>query len=321
MHPTAAGDPDASSPNRLVAPDNCAGMRLDQALAGLVDGLSRSQAGALIRAGHCTVDGVPGKPSMKIKPGSVILLEVAEPKTDVFPAQIPLDIVFEDTSLIALNKPPGMPSHPAPGTGDETLLNGLVGYAKGAWRPALIHRLDRDTSGIIIASKTASAHRNLRGQMDSGVLKRTYLALAWGQFGENAGTVDAPIGRDRGRKTRMAVLDAGDPARTHYRVLGSAQHTDGPVSLVEVRLETGRTHQIRVHMEYIGHPLVGERVYRGGTDARGWELDLPGQMLHSWKVAFVHPETGEAMRLEANLPEAFNSLVDELGLGGSLGRT
>lgn len=321
MAPTAAGDPDTSSPLRLVAPDKCAGMRLDQALAELLDDVSRSQAGALIRAGHCTVDGAPGKPSLKLRPGSVIVLEVAEPETDVVPAQVPLDIVFEETCFIALNKPQGMASHPAPGTGDETLLNGLVGYARGIWRPALIHRLDRGTSGLILASKTVASHRNLREQMSSGDLKRTYLALVWGQFERNAGTIDAPIGRDRGQKTRMAVLDAGDPARTHYRVLGTAKHTDGPVSLVEVRLETGRTHQIRVHMGFIGHPLVGERIYRGGTEPRRWEPGLPGQMLHSWRVVFAHPETGEAVRLEACLPGAFNSLVDELGLDGSLGRS
>lgn len=292
-----------------VVPPGLAGRRADQALAALIPGLSRAQAQRLLREGRCRVDGRAPAASERLRAGARVTLTLAPPTTAVAPECVALDILHEDEHVIAVSKPAGMVSHPARGAPGGTLLNALMGHVGPGERPTLVHRLDRDTSGVIVAARTVEAHRALKAQLDAGALKRTYLALSWGAPTPPEGTISASLGRGRGVKTRMEVRADGRPAVTHYRVLRTVTCDGETAALVEVRLETGRTHQVRAHLEWLGHPLVGDRVYRG---ARGplsaAERRLPGQALHSWRVEFTHPHSGEAVVIEAPLPPAFRDL-------------
>ena len=300
----------------LILTPEAGGERLDAFLARSVEGLTRSAAQRLLEEGAVTSGGRPLKKSEKTAPGQVIQVVLPEPEpVDVLPQNIPLDVVYEDSDVIVVNKPVGMVVHPAPGHPDGTLVNALLYHCgntlsgiNGELRPGIVHRIDRDTSGLIIAAKNDKAHLALAEQLQDHSLARVYEAVAVGSFREDAGTVDAPIGRHPVDRKKMAVdRKNGREAVTHWEVLGRyAGHTH-----IGCRLETGRTHQIRVHMASIGHPLLGDTVYGAKKPVPG----LAGQCLHARKLSFVHPRTGERLTVECPLPDWFTAVLDRLEHG------
>ena len=290
------------------------GGRLDRLIAERLD-LSRTRVQALLAQGHVTVDGRPPKKSEAAVPGSRI--EVVVPPAEVVgivAEDIPLDIVYEDDDLAVVNKPAGMVVHPAPGHRTGTLVNALLHHMPdiegvgGRLRPGIVHRLDRDTSGLLVVAKTDRAHRSLADALRRRRVKRLYVAAAWGHLDESPLTIDAPIGRDRKDRKKMAVVEGGRAAHTRVRVRERWPRVD----LLDVALKTGRTHQIRVHLAWVGHPVVGDPVYgegweRGmGGPERQWALELarrtPRQFLHAAQLVFDHPVSGERLRFEAPLP-------------------
>ena len=298
---------------RLTPLEEDTGTRLDSFLSRRVEGLTRSAAARLLAEGCVTCDGaVPGK-SYRIAGGEelcVILPEAEEP--EAVPQDIPLDVVYEDEDVIVVNKPVGMVVHPAPGHPDGTLVNALLHHCGdslsgigGEKRPGIVHRIDRDTSGLIIAAKNDRAHLSLAAQLQDHSLFRVYEAVAVGGLREDRGTVDAPIGRHPVDRKRMAVdRQNGREAVTHWRVL--ARYPG--FTHVECRLETGRTHQIRVHLASIGHPLLGDVVYGSKKPVPG----LAGQCLHARRLRFTHPSTGQLVELECPLPGWFQDVLDRL---------
>ncbi len=290
-----------------------AGQRIDRFLAGEDTGLSRSALQNLIAEGHVLANGRPAAKNRKLKAGDTILVEIpdAAPIAAV-PQDIPLDIVYEDEHLLVVNKPKGMVVHPAPGNPDGTLVNALLWHCRGSLsgiggeiRPGIVHRIDRDTSGLIIAAKNDFAHQALAAQLQDHTLARTYEAVAVGNFREDRGTVDAPIGRCPSDRKKMAVVDRGGrSAVTHWEVV---ERFPG-YTHIRCRLETGRTHQIRVHMASIGHPILGDAVY----GPMKCPFKLEGQTLHAKILGFEHPVTGEYMEFDAPLPEYFVSLFERL---------
>ena len=298
---------------RLTPLEEDTGTRLDSFLSRRVEGLTRSAAARLLTEGCVTCDGaVPGK-SYRIAGGEelcVILPEAEEP--EAVPPDIPLDVVYEDEDVIVVNKPVGMVVHPAPGHPDGTLVNALLHHCGdslsgigGEKRPGIVHRIDRDTSGLIIAAKNDRAHLSLAAQLQDHSLSRVYEAVAVGGLREDRGTVDAPIGRHPVDRKRMAVdRQNGREAVTHWRVL--ARYPG--FTHVECRLETGRTHQIRVHLASIGHPLLGDVVYGSKKPVPG----LAGQCLHARRLRFTHPSTGQLVELECPLPGWFQDVLDRL---------
>ena len=288
------------------------GIRADVALSEAVEGLTRSAAQRLLEQGAVDRDGRAVKKNEKLNAGDVLTLQLPDPEPlDILPQNIPLDVVYEDADVIVVNKPVGMVVHPAPGHPDGTLVNALLYHCgdslsgiNGALRPGIVHRIDRDTSGLIIAAKNDAAHISLAAQLQDHSLARTYQAIAQGRFREDAGTVDAPIARHRTDRKRMAVDPAGRRAVTHWRVLGRYQGC----THIQCALETGRTHQIRVHMAYIGHPLLGDTVYGAKKPVPG----LAGQCLHAAGLRFVHPRTGEEIQLTCPLPEWFTRKLAQL---------
>lgn len=278
-----------------------AGGRLDRVLAELDPDLSRSAAGRLAREGGVRRNGVAARPSEHVAEGDVLDYAVPEPVAlDPSPEAIPLPIVYEDDDLVVVDKPAGMVVHPAVGHGSGTMVHALLGMG-GTWstaggdaRPGIVHRLDRGTSGLIIAARTDAAHRALAAQLADRRLSRTYLAIVRGGLADDEGVVDAPIARHPRDRLRMAVVEGGRAARTRFRALGrSSGHT-----LVRCDLETGRTHQIRVHLAALGHPVVGDELY--GRHRRG---EPPRPMLHAWLLRLRHPRTGAELRLQAPPPE------------------
>lgn len=283
------------------------GQRLDHFLSGKHPELSRARLQALIKDQLVLLNGRPSKPSVRIKCDEVISLELPEAPAEpvaAAPEELPLEILFEDADLIVLNKAAGMVVHPAAGNPSGTLVNALLHHCGDALssvggedRQGIVHRLDKETSGCIIAAKNDEAHAALSAQFAGRSVDKIYLALTKGIFRQQFGTVETMIGRHPVHRKKMAVLTKGDgrPAKTGYRVL---RERPGKITLVECMLFTGRTHQIRVHMKHLGHPLLGDELYgqRGG---------YPRQMLHAWKVAFTHPRTGEALSFLAPLPEDF----------------
>lgn len=297
----------------LTATTESAGTRLDAFLAAQLPGLTRSAAARLIEGGFVTVDGRPAGKSVRLVGGetvSVTLPEAEEPEAQ--PEAIPLDVVYEDGDVIVVNKPVGMVVHPAPGHPDGTLVNALLHHCAGSlsgiggqMRPGIVHRIDRDTSGLIIAAKNDRAHLSLAAQLQDHSLSRVYEAVAVGGLREDCGTVDAPIGRHPVDRKRMAVdRQNGREAVTHWRVL--ARYPG--FTHVECRLETGRTHQIRVHLASIGHPLLGDVVYGSKKPVPG----LAGQCLHARRLRFTHPSTGQLVELECPLPGWFQDVLDRL---------
>lgn len=295
----------------LTATTEQAGLRLDAFLAQ--DGaLSRSQAAHLIASGHVRVDGRQAAKSCRLAGGERVSVDVPEVRDTAVTAQdIPLDVVYEDGDVIVVNKPKGLVVHPAPGHPDGTLVNALLHHCGdslsgigGEKRPGIVHRIDRDTSGLIIAAKNDAAHAALSAQLSDHSLSRTYECLVSGNMRQDSGTVDAPIGRSSSDRKKMAVVAGGRRAVTHWEVV--ARYPG--VTHLRCRLETGRTHQIRVHMAHIGHPILGDTVYGAKKPVPG----LTGQCLHATGLRFVHPRTGETVELHCPLPEEFTRMVEKL---------
>ena len=296
-----------------------AGSRLDQYLANKNPHLSRSKIKKLIQQGLVRVANQPAKPSMSVEPGDVITLHLpVDDQETLRPEVIPLDVVFEDQDLIVVNKPAGMVVHPAHGHIDGTLVNALLArYPELAamtqvdidsvQRPGIVHRLDRDTSGLIVVARTPAALQNLRRQFKARAVEKTYLALVFGTPEAPQGVIDVPLGRDLRHRQKFAPRADGKPARTHYRVI----ETFKGYSLLEIGLETGRTHQIRVHLAWLKCPVVGDTVYGRKKNALG----VKRQFLHAWRLAFKHPRTGELLHFEASLHNDLQAILDNLKLG------
>ena len=288
------------------------GERLDAFLARTAENLSRSAAQKLIEEGHVTRNGKPGKKNDKLSLGDQVEYTIPQAKpVDIQPTQMQLDIVYEDEDLLVINKPKGLVVHPAPGHSDDTLVNGLL-YAlgddlsgiNGELRPGIVHRIDRDTSGLIIAAKNDVAHQKLAAQLQDHTLARVYRCIVTGRLREDSGTVDAPIGRCPTDRKKMAVVSGGRNAVTHWRVLDRYPG----FTYVECRLETGRTHQIRVHMAHLGHPILGDTVYGAKRPVPG----LQGQCLHAAGLKFIHPRTEGMVELSCPLPEEFLRQLEKL---------
>ena len=290
-----------------------AGERADSLLCRLVPGLTRSGAQRLLERGAVTLDGRSVRKNDRPAPGQVLEVLLPDPQPiAVLPQNIPLDVIYEDGDVIVVNKPVGLVVHPAPGHPDGTLVNALLYHCKnslsginGELRPGIVHRIDRDTSGLIIAAKNDRAHLALAAQLQDHSLARTYEAVALGGLPEESGTVNAPIGRHPVDRKKMAVdRRNGREAVTHWSVL--ARYPG--YTHVECRLETGRTHQIRVHLASIGHPLLGDTVYGAKKPVPG----LAGQCLHARRLRFVHPATGETVELECPLPDWFQEVLRKI---------
>ena len=292
-----------------------AGERLDALLPLLLPELSRAAAQRLIGQGAVTVDGVPVKKNHRAAPGARVTVTLPEPEAAVPEAEdISLDVVYEDADLIVVNKPRGMVVHPAAGHEDGTLVNALLWHCGdslsgvgGEKRPGIVHRIDKDTSGLILAAKSDFAHRALSAQLKEHSMFRVYEAVVYGGMRADSGTVDAPIGRHPTDRKRMAVTQKNSrPAVTHYEVLARYRG----YTHLRCRLETGRTHQIRVHMAHIGHPVAGDPVYAGRRAEK--DAFLGGQCLHARELEFTHPRTGERVHLECPLPDYFTAFLDKL---------
>ncbi|MCQ2385113.1 MAG: RluA family pseudouridine synthase [Clostridia bacterium] len=309
----------AAEEKRFTVPEN-AGGRLDATLAGLA-GISRSFAVRQIEDGFVTVNGHLADKKDKVREKDEICLKIFAPApAAAFPQDIPLTVVYEDEDLLVINKPKGMVVHPAPGNPDGTLVNALLYHCKGelsgiggVLRPGIVHRIDKDTTGLLVAAKTDFAHRALSAQLADHSLYREYYALVNGGFREDEGTVRLPIGRHPADRKKMAVIRDGHSAKeavTHFKVL----ERFGSVSFLSLRLETGRTHQIRVHMAALGHPLLGDTLYGGGHTPfeKKHSALLQGQALHAKNISFIHPKTGERVTFSSPLPEAFQDLLSLL---------
>lgn len=302
-----------NEPVSLMIDDDCAGSRLDRILSEVLCEYSRSFVQNLFAEGLVVCNGKEVSKSFKPKSGNMIEFTVPEPKEiSLEPQNIPLDVVYEDNDLLVVNKPRGMVVHPAPGNYDSTLVNALLWHCKGnlsgingVIRPGIVHRIDKDTSGLLLVAKNDNAHVSLSQQISVHSLDREYRAVIHGHLKENKGTVDAPIGRNPNDRKKMCVTNQNSKnAVTHYEVL--EEYKD--FSFVALRLETGRTHQIRVHMAYLGHPVAGDPVYgpKNGVSM------LNGQCLHAGKIGFDHPSTDKRILLEAPLPDYFTDFIRRL---------
>ena len=288
--------------------------RLDLCLSEMTE-LSRSRAQSLIEEGLVSVNGRPCRRSDVVRLGDTVRYTVPEAKPiELVPEDIPLDIVYEDEDICVVNKPRGMVVHPAVGNESGTLVNALLFHfgdlssIGGEIRPGIVHRIDKMTSGLLVVAKNDLSHERLAKQFADHSAHRSYIALVAGNIKEEEGTVDAPIGRHPADRKRMAVVPNGRRAVTHYRVL----HRFSSVTVLALELETGRTHQIRVHMAYIHHPVVGDTVYSNGKNSLGME----GQALHGWRLQLVHPITGAHMSFTAPLPEDMRLALKRLGYPG-----
>ena len=288
-------------------------MRLDKYLAEQFPEQTRSYLQKLIKDGEVLVNGKNVKTGYQLSKGDEVSVNIPEPKElDVEPQKMDLDIVYEDDDVILINKPKGMVVHPAPGHTTDTLVNGLLYHCKdnlsginGVARPGIVHRIDRDTTGILIVCKNDMSHNSIAAQLKEHSINRRYRALVHGNLKDDTGTIEGPIGRHPIDRKKMAINERnGKPAVTHYTVL----ERFGNYTLIECKLETGRTHQIRVHMTSIGHPLVGDEVYGPAK----CPFKLQGQSLHAMVLGFVHPRTGEYMEFSADLPEYFEDLLRKL---------
>lgn len=284
-------------------------IRLDTYLASQVSTHSRAFLHQLIDNKQVRVDGKAAKASQRTKVGQQIEVEMPDPvDSTIEPEAIPLVIRYEDDWLLVIDKPQGMVVHPAPGHAGGTLVNALLDYCRdslsdlnGVRRPGIVHRIDKDTSGLLLVVKDNSVHREIAEKIRHHEVRRTYQALVHGRVATDQGTIDAPIGRDPKNRQRMAIVADGKPAVTHFRVIERFEKT----SLLEVDLETGRTHQIRVHCQYIGHPIVGDPVYAGNRSNYG----QAGQVLHASRLSFIHPMTGEQLVVESPLPDYFKQVL------------
>ena len=300
----------------LEAGEENAGERIDAFLASNLQDVTRSWLQKLIEAGNVSVEGREKlAKNYKLRAGDRLTVELPEPETlDVMPEDIPLDIVYEDEYLLVVNKPAGMVVHPAVGNYTGTLVNAVMFHCgdqlssiNGVVRPGIVHRIDKDTSGLLVIAKTDAAHRGLAEQFAVHSIKRAYRAVVYNNIKEDDGRVDAPIGRNPKDRLKMAVVsaDKGRRAVTNYHVL----ERSGKFTYVECRLETGRTHQIRVHMAYIGHPLLGDPLYGPRKGMSG----VTGQVLHAKELGFVHPITGKYMEFDSELPTEFVKALKKAG--------
>jgi 23S rRNA pseudouridine1911/1915/1917 synthase len=294
----------------FTVPAQCAGQRLD-AFTAAGASLSRNAVQRLIESGDVLLNGREAAAKTKVKEGDEISVCPPPPAiTDIVPQDIPLDIVYQDEDIAVINKPKGMVVHPAAGNPDGTLVNAIMFHIRdlsgigGELRPGIVHRIDRMTSGLLVIAKNDEAHRFLSDELKTHAVSRVYYALCEGNIREDEGTVSAPIARHRTDRKRMAVDERGRSAVTHWRVL----ERFGDVTFLRVELETGRTHQIRVHMSHIKHPLVGDEVYGRGKN----KLGIEGQALHAGELSLTHPRTRERMTFYAPLPEEFQSALEKL---------
>ena len=288
------------------------GKRLDTYIPSVDTDITRTSAQRLIEDGNILVNGKNAKVSYKIQENDKISVEIPEPKQIELKAQdIPIEIIYEDSDIIVVNKPKGMVVHPANGNPDGTLVNAIMAICKdslsgigGEIRPGIVHRIDKDTSGLLIVAKNDNAHVKMSEQIKNHEVKKTYIALVRGVFKENEATIDMPIGRSTSDRKKMAINKNGKNAITHIKVLKRFDK----YTLLQVNIETGRTHQIRVHLSHIGYPIVGDYTYSNGKN----EFDVVGQCLHAQKLEFKHPITQKDMCLEAELPQYFKDILDKL---------
>lgn len=298
----------------IVTKEN-SNQRLDTYASSLDAVLSRSMCQKLIKENLIKVNGKNVKESYKVKEGDKIEITFEEPKeTKAKPENIPLDVIYEDNDILVINKPKGMVVHPGNGNTDGTLVNAVLAYAKGSLsgiggeiRPGIVHRLDKDTSGLIIVAKNDKAHINMSNEIKNHEVTKIYTALVKGNIVENEATIDMPIARSKQDRKKMSVDKDGKSAITHIKVIKRY----GKYTLLRVKIDTGRTHQIRVHLSQIGHPVVGDEVYSNGKN----EFGVKGQMLHSTILEFKHPVTGKLLHLEAPLPQYFQDVINKLDKG------
>jgi len=318
---------------RELLADSGASGRLDAYLASVLPDISRSTIRKLMADDCVRVNSAPARPSYRVQPGDSISVRIPPPEpTDIIAEDIPLDVLFEDDQIIVINKPKGMTVHPAPGTSRGTLVNAVLAHSDdlsgigGVERPGIVHRLDKDTTGLLVVAKTDAAHQSLQGQIQSRSAERLYQGVVWGATKFNEAVVDAPIGRHPTDRQKMAVIKdthryTAREAITHLTVLQRFEH----FTCVEARLDTGRTHQIRVHCAFIGHPIVGDPVYGGlkrAIPASYGKIEqrdlsrliegLKGQALHAFRLSFDHPSTGERLAFEAPLPAEMSALIEWL---------
>lgn len=316
---------------RFTADPGQTALRIDKFLFNKLEGTSRSRIQAAANAGNILCNGSPVKPNYRVKPGDLLSIVLPHPprKIELIPEDIPLDIIFEDEDVILLNKRAGLVVHPGYGNYTGTMVNALMHHLKdnalfqaGEERPGLVHRIDKNTSGLLVIAKNELALNKLASQFFHKTSKRTYWALVWGDLKDNAGTITGHIGRNPKDRKQMHVFPEGDQGKqavTHFRVLERL----GYVNLVECTLETGRTHQIRVHFQYLGHPLFNDPEYGGNRILRGTSFSkykqfvqncfdlLPGQALHARTLGFKHPSTGKDLEFEAPLPEGFSTVLQK----------
>ena len=294
------------------------GVRIDKAISEIFPEISRSYAAKLIEEKNVLIGGKVAKASTKLSEGDEISVLLPKPKAlEICAEDIKLDIVYEDESLLVINKPIDMVVHPSAGHESGTLVNALMAHCgdalstiNGVMRPGIVHRIDRDTTGLLVVAKGDSAHENLSEQLKARTLKRRYFAIVHNNIIEERGTVSAPLGRSLSDRKKMAVIKDGREAVTHFEVL----ERFGRYTYIACDLDTGRTHQIRVHMRHIGHPLVGDKTY----GVKKEEFNLPGQMLHAGRIGFIHPKTNEYMEFTAPLPEIFEKTLNNIRKTGNM---
>jgi 23S rRNA pseudouridine1911/1915/1917 synthase len=303
---------DASAVIQLTVPDAAARVRLDRFLAAQLAQYSRARLQQLIRSGLVRLNGAPARPRDLVRRGDQIeLVEPAPEKIDNLPEAIPLDILFDDDDFLVINKSAGLVVHPGAGHTEHTLVNALLHHCPtlsgigGKERPGIVHRLDKETSGCLVVAKNDEAHRALSRQFAARTVEKIYLALVAGKLRRPSGVIEEKIGRHPVHRKRMSVTSTrGRPAKTEYRVTRSSEH----FSLIECRLHSGRTHQLRVHLHHLGRPIIGDKLY-GPKTAK----DFPRQMLHAWKLGFEHPRTKQWQKFEAPMPEDFAAAITSGG--------
>ena len=297
---------------KYIVKNESQGKRLDRYVTEQNTEITRTAVQRLIDEKNILVNGKEQKASYKVNENDVVEVEIPEPKKIEIKAEdIPIEVIYEDSDIIVVNKPKGMVVHPGNGNVDGTLVNAIMAKCEGSLsgiggeiRPGIVHRIDKDTSGLLIVAKNDKAHVNLSEQIKEHKVKKTYIALVRGVVKENEATIDMPIGRSKTDRKKMAVCKDGKNAVTHIKVLKRWEH----YTLLQVNIETGRTHQIRVHLSYIGYPIIGDYTYSNGKN----EFGVVGQCLHAQKLEFKHPTTNKIMELEAPLPEYFQEIIQKL---------
>lgn len=298
--------------SKYIIDSESSNQRLDKVISKFDSELSRVSIQRMIETGEILVNGKKVKQSYKVEKNDEIIVEKEEPKEiELKPQDIPVEVLYEDNDIILVNKPKGLVVHPANGNPDGTLVNALMSICKGSLsgiggeiRPGIVHRLDKDTSGVLIVAKNDKSHLDLSNQIKNRTVKKTYIALVRGIIKENEATINMPIGRSKKDRKKMDIDKNGKEAITHFKVIKRYEN----YTLLEVQIDTGRTHQIRVHLSHIGYPIVGDYIYSNGKNPFGVE----GQMLHAKKIEFEHPITRKHMIIEAKLPEYFEKVLEEL---------